>query len=87
VGICAAGNYGHDPRYCQLRALFDRPFHPVEFENSEQKCDARHACSGYFFPELELDSSLMDDYDTSAPHDGARGDIEFLPHASAQDAD
>ena len=84
--VRAARDHGHDSRDAQLSAFLDRPFHAIKFENGKEQRKVGGRGGSDFLSEFEIDSAFPDAHDSTATDDGALGNVEFLPHASAQDA-
>lgn len=84
--VRAAGdhwNYVGDAKLC---TFFNRPLHPVKFEDREQQADVCRGRSGNFFAEFKVNAAAGDARDSSSADCRASGDVEFLTDASAQDA-
>src|SRR4030095_13512468 len=54
------GNDGNDSRCSEFCCLFNGPLHAIEFENREQKRDLGSIRYRNWFPELKLDSTVLD---------------------------
>ena len=85
--VGSPGDHRDHALHAQLRALLNRPFHAIEFEDRQHQGDLcwRGFCRN-FFAEIELDASVAYRGDLAAMKDTVRDDIEFLPNVRAQNA-
>jgi hypothetical protein len=98
MSIAPAGDYGNDASDPDLRALLDRPFHAVEFEDGERQGDLRSGhqrslflVAAFFgFAKRELNAILGDRRNSSAANLGTTlnsgCDVELLANFGAKDA-
>jgi hypothetical protein len=86
MSVGAAGDDGNDSRDSDLSALFDRPFHTIEFEDGENESQVGSGFCIHVFPESKFNAVVGNGNDSSTPHRIAAGDIEFLPNLSAENA-
>jgi hypothetical protein len=86
VNVCPTRDYRDDSRNTELSAFFNRPFHAIEFEDSEKEGDLRCGSSGKLLTQVEVDAVFCDRYYLSAPNRVTCRDFEFLTHSHTQHA-
>src|SRR5204862_3283073 len=84
MSFSAAGTDRNDSGCAQFGALFDCPFHAIEFEYGENKRHMGSSGRGDFVPEREFNPVGVDAGNESATDAFSGSDFEFLSYAGAK---
>src|SRR5438270_3591192 len=84
--FCPLGDHRDNMAYAQLRQLFQRPLHAVEFENGKVDRNLRQGGSFNFRAKLKLNLVMRGKDHFGGTEHAIGGDIEFLLYFYAENA-
>src|SRR5882724_4716022 len=85
MGVGTVRDNWYDARDTELRAFFDRPFHPIKFEDGECEGQVRCCSNGLFLPEGKFDTLVGNRSDRPTANRATGGNVELLANFGAQD--